>query len=284
MESEYPKLVRDNIPEIIKKREGFEPSYRILKDDTEFLNALLKKATEEATELQHSLEKNNTEEEIADAEEKATDAEVAGKIARNKIVTESFIVSDKQVQESKKKNALEDKQAEQQHQRDVVEYIKLEQMKEQAVNEGLSGIASLLDQAASKNKEFANAAKAVNIAQAIMNTYLGATKAEAEYPPPFGEIAAVGVVAAGLANVAKISAQSFQTPYGGTKTVPGGVNMAVPIIAHGGEKIGGRGSGDTDGMHLHFHGDYFESESANAQLFNRVYRYQKRTGLRIQPA
>ena len=63
---EYPKLVRDNIPEIIKNESGVEPSYRILEDDTEFLNALLKKATEEAAELYHSVENNNVEEELAD--------------------------------------------------------------------------------------------------------------------------------------------------------------------------------------------------------------------------
>ncbi|MDR3581969.1 MAG: nucleoside triphosphate pyrophosphohydrolase [Candidatus Pacebacteria bacterium] len=66
MESEYPKLVRDNIPDIIKEKEGFEPSYRVLEDDMEFLEALLKKATEEAAELQSSLETGNTEEELAD--------------------------------------------------------------------------------------------------------------------------------------------------------------------------------------------------------------------------
>jgi predicted house-cleaning noncanonical NTP pyrophosphatase (MazG superfamily) len=63
---EYPKLVRDKIPEIIKNESGVEPSYRTLEDDTEFLNALLKKATEEAAELQHSVENNNVEEELAD--------------------------------------------------------------------------------------------------------------------------------------------------------------------------------------------------------------------------
>ena len=66
MESEYPKLVRDNIPDIIKEKEGFEPKYRTLEDNTEFLNALLKKATEEAAELQHSVENDNVEEELAD--------------------------------------------------------------------------------------------------------------------------------------------------------------------------------------------------------------------------
>lgn len=66
MENEYPKLVRDNIPDIIKKERGIEPTYRTLEDDVEFLRALLKKATEEAAELQDSIENGNTEEELAD--------------------------------------------------------------------------------------------------------------------------------------------------------------------------------------------------------------------------
>ncbi|HUC31636.1 MAG TPA: nucleoside triphosphate pyrophosphohydrolase [Candidatus Paceibacterota bacterium] len=64
--NEYPKLVRDNIPDIIKEKEGFEPTYRILEDDAEFLSALLKKITEEAAELERSVESKNTEEELAD--------------------------------------------------------------------------------------------------------------------------------------------------------------------------------------------------------------------------
>jgi predicted house-cleaning noncanonical NTP pyrophosphatase (MazG superfamily) len=66
---EYPKLVRDNIPDIIKEKEGFEPTYRVLEDDTEFLAALLKKITEEAAEVQESVENKNTEEELADLQE-----------------------------------------------------------------------------------------------------------------------------------------------------------------------------------------------------------------------
>jgi predicted house-cleaning noncanonical NTP pyrophosphatase (MazG superfamily) len=66
MEGEYPKLVRDNIPNIIKEKEGFEPTYRTLENDTEFLEALLKKASEEAAELQASLRNDNLEEELAD--------------------------------------------------------------------------------------------------------------------------------------------------------------------------------------------------------------------------
>lgn len=48
------------------------------------------------------------------------------------------------------------------------------------------------------------AGKALAIAQATIDTYAGATKALAEYPPPFGAIAAGTVIAGGLANVAAI--------------------------------------------------------------------------------
>ncbi len=51
----------------------------------------------------------------------------------------------------------------------------------------------------------AEATKALNIAQAIRNTYQGASLALATYPPPFGAIAAGSTIALGLAQVAKIT-------------------------------------------------------------------------------
>ena len=48
------------------------------------------------------------------------------------------------------------------------------------------------------------AGKALSIAQATIDTYAGATKALAAYPPPFGAIAAGTVIAGGLANVSAI--------------------------------------------------------------------------------
>lgn len=76
--------------------------------------------------------------------------------------------------------------------------------------------AFALDQAATMfsslgtyNKKAFEAAKAFNIANAIMNAYLGATKALATYPFPFGLVAAAAAVAAGMAQVAQIRAQSY---------------------------------------------------------------------------
>jgi len=66
IESEYPKLVRDNIPAIIKAKEGVDVKTRILEKDEEYLKYLLKKIVEEATELQHSGKEGNTQEELGD--------------------------------------------------------------------------------------------------------------------------------------------------------------------------------------------------------------------------
>ena len=57
--------------------------------------------------------------------------------------------------------------------------------------------------------------KGVRIAQAIMNTYQGATLALATYAGPVGIAMAATTVAAGMANVAKISSQQFQGSFDG---------------------------------------------------------------------
>lgn len=65
-ENEYPKLVRDKIPAIVLKNTGKTVKHKILAKDSDFLKYLCKKAIEEARELEYSLKKGNTKEEIAD--------------------------------------------------------------------------------------------------------------------------------------------------------------------------------------------------------------------------
>jgi hypothetical protein len=60
------------------------------------------------------------------------------------------------------------------------------------------------------NKKLFAMQKAVQVAQAIMNTYTGATKAIASYPPPINFAMAALTVANGMAQVAQIKAQSFE--------------------------------------------------------------------------
>jgi hypothetical protein len=57
--------------------------------------------------------------------------------------------------------------------------------------------------------------KGVKIAQALMNTYQGATLALATYPGPIGIALAATTVAAGMAQVANIKAQKFQGSFEG---------------------------------------------------------------------
>lgn len=80
------------------------------------------------------------------------------------------------------------------------------QVKENSIKQFGEGITAL----GQYNKKAFEASKLFNVGQAIMNTYTGATKALATYPPPYNFIAAAGVVASGLAQVQSIRSQQYQ--------------------------------------------------------------------------
>ena len=82
--------------------------------------------------------------------------------------------------------------------------------------------------------------KAFQIGQAIMNTYAGASKALAAYPPPLNFLMAAGVVTAGLAQVAQIRSQSFEGGgFTGDGARSGGVDGkgGFPAILHPNETV-----------------------------------------------
>lgn len=74
---------------------------------------------------------------------------------------------------------------------------------------GIQQAATLFSALGAHNKKAFEAAKAFNIANALMNTYLGASQALKMYPPPFSYIAVAAQVALGLAQVAQIRAQTY---------------------------------------------------------------------------
>lgn len=74
---------------------------------------------------------------------------------------------------------------------------------------GIQKGAELFAALGAQNKKAFEAAKALNIANALMNTYTAATKALATYPWPFGLIAAAAAVAAGMAQVSAIRSQNY---------------------------------------------------------------------------
>ncbi len=73
----------------------------------------------------------------------------------------------------------------------------------------LDAAASTMNSLGTYNKKAFEAAKAFNVANAIMNAYLGASKALATYPWPFSMVAAGAAIAAGFAQVAAIRSQQY---------------------------------------------------------------------------
>lgn len=74
---------------------------------------------------------------------------------------------------------------------------------------GIEQGAMLFNALGAQNKKAFELAKAFNIANAIMNTYMAATKALATYPPPINFAMAAVAVGMGLAQVAQIRAQTY---------------------------------------------------------------------------
>jgi len=100
--------------------------------------------------------------------------------------------------------------------------IQIERMQQETKLAIISDALGVIAEAVGKETK---AGKALAISQALINTYLGATKALATYPPPFGAIAAATVVAAGLLQVNAIRKQKvpdIPKPGGGTVSSSGG--------------------------------------------------------------
>lgn len=99
-----------------------------------------------------------------------------------------------------------------------------EAIKIQAVSQALGAVASMVD-------ENSAAGKAISVAQAIINTYQGATAALGAYPPPFNFIAAAAVTAAGLMNVKKILSTQVPSISGGNvPNTTAGVSATAPTM------------------------------------------------------
>ena len=159
--------------------------------------------------------------EKADAEQAELDLFIKKEAARNKDLADQKIAADKAIaiakEEAKKKAEIE-----------------------RALAETRRGIvANSLGQVATLMGKESKAGKALAVGQALINTYSAAAAALAPPPvgagPIFGPIAAIGAVAAGMANVKQILATKMPGAEGGGGG--GGPEPAVPEEVVGG--IGG---------------------------------------------
>jgi hypothetical protein len=104
---------------------------------------------------------------------------------------------------------------------------------------------------ASNNKKLFALNKAFQIAQAIMQTYQGATLAISSYPPPLNFAMAAATVAAGLGQVAQIKAQSFDGGgFTGMGSRSGGMDGkgGFPAILHPNETVVDHTKGQGQGI------------------------------------
>ena len=104
---------------------------------------------------------------------------------------------------------------------------------------------------ASNNEKLFKLNKSFQIAQAVMQTYSGATLALSSYPPPVNFIMAAATIASGLGQVAQIKAQSFDGGgFTGNGSRSGGVDGkgGFPAILHPRETIVDHTKGQAGGI------------------------------------
>lgn len=106
-------------------------------------------------------------------------------------------------------------------QAEKTQFEETEKAKEEIRKSSIEGFNKL----AAQNKKLFQVQKAYNIANAIMDTYTGANKALALYPPPLSYAMAAGQIALGMANVATIKSQSFSG-----RAVGGRVEAGTPYM------------------------------------------------------
>ncbi len=106
-------------------------------------------------------------------------------------------------------------------QRSKEKSIETEAKRREAEKEGLKQTGQALKdfaaEGAKRSKKMFKLQQAVQIGEAIMNTYAGATKALATLPPPFSFAVAALTVATGMGQVANIRAQQPPAMFGGSR-------------------------------------------------------------------
>lgn len=169
----------------------------------------------------------------ADAE-----AEKRRKISEERTQIQAKTLADINKKQEKSQNYLFDLQAQafaKQLELDKKEKERIKQLNEyrvQAVKDGLQTISNLAELFAGKSEKQQKRAfqvqKAVNIANAVIDTYKAANTALASSPPPFNYIAMAAAITAGLVNVKKIASQQFQSS---SSSSGGGGTPSAPEVA-----------------------------------------------------
>ncbi len=106
----------------------------------------------------------------------------------------------------------------------------IDEAKKIAKLNNLDTLSNALTNAGTLFEKNSVAGKAISVATATIDTYTGATKALAAYPPPFNYVAAAGVIAAGFANVKKILSTKIGKSDNGNGSANAPTTGTAPVI------------------------------------------------------
>jgi len=148
--------------------------------------------------------------EVALQEQALTKQTLQAKVANYKQGTQEFIDATNELNKFNAESATNQKKLDKE----------IADAKVSAITGALGSLASLVGE----NSKFG---KAIAIAQSIIDTYAGATKALGQ-GGIFGFVGAASVIAAGFANIRKITSTKDPAPPSFAKPVPGG---ATPVVA-----------------------------------------------------
>lgn len=125
------------------------------------------------------------------------------------------------------------------------------------------------------------ASKAAGSAEIAKNAAVAGSGAAASQAsiPIIGPILAIGAMAAMFAAVLSMKSKGgFQTPEGGSRTIPGSPNEAVMFMGHGGEKVGRDGG---SGLTINFNSAVFNANETAEAISDMLIEHNLVTGKSI---
>jgi hypothetical protein len=232
----YDKLIKQQAESLELDTKAINDKYDKIEKDARDLKLQEQIKAEDAAWLELQKARNSQrEQELLDLQ-LAFDAKIAaanGNAEIEKAITDKF---NKEYAAINKKYADAEKEEKKKKDDEEKERIKkLNEYRVQAAQDSLQVVSNLAELFAGKSEKQQKKAfqvqKAVNIANAVIDTYKAANVALASSPPPFNYIAMAAAITAGLVNVKKIASQKFEssgtTPSGGSNAPTGAAPMTA---------------------------------------------------------
>lgn len=252
-------------------------AYRLTQEDVASMQAELAKNTDDLARRETALSKNQLKAGADHRDSLKKDMSVMAQ-KENQAHNESSADAARDAEKAREAQAESDRKAKEAAEAQALAdlHAQLELQRRANFYSTMGFISSL---STAKNKELAAIGKAAAISQATIDTYAAANKALASASPPYNYILAALTVAAGLANVAKISGVKLaeggvvMPTSGGTLATIGEAGQAEAVIPLGDPRaaaaIGGA-LGGGGGTHVHIHAGMLVADEMSVDHLARL--------------